>query len=284
MGQKIMILVVGAYGQLGSEVQKVLKAKSIDFFAPNSSLFNITNLENIRAYTSQHDFECIINCSAYTNVEQAEVDQATYTINRDGVANLATLANETKAQLIHVSTDYVFDGKGETPYLEEDSTNPINAYGKSKDEGEKYLLEHLPSACIVRTSWLYSSHHNNFVLTMKKLMSERDELSVVTDQLGSPTLADDLADFLVFLSRDKSNHGIYHFSNLGTATWLDFAAAVRDELALTCKLNGVPTSFFNHQAARPEYSVLSKDKIINQLKYPIKEWKESLSLCLKQLS
>ncbi len=278
------ILVTGANGQLGSEI-KALEGfyKAYRFIFTDVNELDISNKTAIVHFISENNINAIVNCAAYTAVDKAETEQEqAYKINCDAVVNLAQAAKERNLILIHVSTDYVFDGMKNVPYNEADATNPIGVYGKSKLAGESKMLEINPRGLIIRTSWLYSSFGNNFVKTMLRLGKERTELGVVCDQVGTPTYAADLAKAILdILPKVESNRtDILHYSNEGVCSWYDFAHWVFKISDCKVKLNAIATSEFPTPTKRPEYSVLSKRKIKSDYGIEIPHWSDSLEKCL----
>jgi len=281
------ILVTGSNGQLGSEVKKLSsKLTEFKFIFTDVKELDITNLNSIEELFEQNKIDFIINCAAYTNVDKAETDyKNAELINVYAVKNLAIISQKQKCPLIHVSTDYVFDGNSKIPYKESDKTNPQSAYGNSKLLGEeeaKKAYKHI----IIRTAWLYSSFGNNFVKTMLRLGKEKDELNVVADQIGSPTYASDLA--LIILSiiqlsnNDENNfkEGIYHFSNEGVCSWQEFASEIMKQKELDCKVNPISSSEFPTPTKRPNYSLLDKTKIKETFNIDVRNWKDALTECL----
>lgn len=265
------ILVTGANGQLGTELKKLL---------PNAvftdvDTLDITNLDAVKNFVSNNHIEVIVNCAAYTAVDKAEDDyDLAQKINEDGPRNLAL----SGAKIIHISTDYVFDGKNYQPYLPEDGTNPISVYGKTKRAGELAVLDNAKVAVVIRTAWLYSAYGNNFVKTMRRLGAEKESLNVVADQVGSPTFAGDLAQAIVTIlpQMNEANKGIYHYTNEGVCSWYDFATEIMNLSGMGCKVNPIPSSAYPTKANRPFYSVLSKEKIKRVFNIEIPYWKESL--------
>lgn len=283
---KPTILVTGKNGQLGNELQVLSKQYSqFEFIFTDSIELDIADAANVEAFCQQHRPSVCINAAAYTAVDKAETERKqTLAINAHGVGNLAASCAKINSRFIHVSTDYVFDGMAIAPYPEDHPTSPVNFYGESKLKGEEMALENLPSAIIVRTSWVYSFYGNNFVKTMLRLMKDRESLNVINDQFGSPTYAADLAACLMQLATmDKVEGGIYHFSNQGAISWYDFALAIRDLAGLNCKVNPIDTSGYPTPAKRPAYSVMNKEKI-EKLGIVLKDWKRSLQECMKLLS
>lgn len=271
------ILITGASGQLGTSLHALLP----EAHNKSHTELDICDREAVHNFVNAHDIKLIINCAAYTNVEQAEDDKdACFRLNCDGPRNLAT----TGCQLIHVSTDYVFSGASCKPYIPEDQTAPINVYGLSKLAGEQAIQAENQTAIIIRTSWLYSAFGKNFVKTIYALSSERNELKVVCDQVGSPTWAHDLALAIVVAAASYDGHsGIYHFSNEGVCSWYDFAHSVVQLSAhQNCTVLPVPSSAYPTKAARPHYSVLDKSKFASTFNVTIPHWQESLEQCLKQ--
>ena len=271
------ILVTGANGQLGTELQKLLS----DAIFTDVDVLDITDLEKVKKFVKDNNIGTIVNCAAYTAVDKAEDDEErAQKINEVGPYNLAM----SGAKIIHVSTDYVFDGKGYKPYLEDDETNPVSVYGKTKRAGELAVINNAKIGVVIRTAWLYSAHGGNFVKTMRKLGSERESLNVVADQIGTPTFAGDLAEAIVKIipQLSEENKGIYHFTNEGVCSWYDFAVEIMDKSMLKCKVNPIPSSAYPTRAVRPFYSVLSKLKIKEVFGVEIKHWKDGLVRCLKQ--
>lgn len=279
-------LVFGASGQLG-QCLKAVSAKfpdvHIDF--PSEQEANILDETALRASFQKYQPDYLINCAAYTAVDKAEDDVETARkINKDGVVLLAKLAKEFGATLIHISTDFVFDGNSSRPLNETDETNPISVYGLTKLEGEQVIVDNTDAYYILRTSWLYSEFANNFVKTMLKLGAERDSLNVIADQIGSPTYAIDLAyTIFTIISSDKKQYGVYHYSNEGVTSWYDFAKAIFDLGQVSVKVNPVPTSAYVTRAIRPAYSVMDKTKIKETFNIEIPYWRDSLAICIKAL-
>jgi len=279
------ILVTGAKGQLGSEIQHLSQFHDFDFEFTDIEELDITSMEQIEAFFSSRKFDMIINCAAYTAVDRAEEekDQAEL-INHKAAENIAVISKKHKAPLIHLSTDFVFDGKSFTPYREEDMPHPLSVYGKTKWAGENAVLKEAEKVVILRTSWLYSSYGNNFVKTMLKLAGERDSLNVVFDQIGTPTYARDLAGaVLSILSFKDFVPGIFHYSNEGVASWYDLAQAIVEIAGLDCRLYPIETHQYPTPAKRPAYSVLNKAKIKKTYGLEIPHWRTSLKACLKIL-
>jgi dTDP-4-dehydrorhamnose reductase len=252
----------------------------------------LSSESSISHYFANNDkFDLIINCAAYTAVDKAEKEQELANqVNHLAVKQLAKIANNQQARLIHISTDYVFDGESDKPYIETDMPNPINVYGRTKLAGEKALQAAMPmNAFIIRTSWLYSEYGNNFVKTMLKLGKERDELSVVNDQMGSPTYAADLADAILEIIKHKKFRDvaqttqIYHYSNEGEISWHEFAKEIFKLAEIDCKVSPIPTQQYPTPAKRPRNTLMNKDKIVKVFNIKISNWKTSLNTCMKIL-
>ncbi|MEE0991332.1 MAG: dTDP-4-dehydrorhamnose reductase [Paludibacteraceae bacterium] len=286
------ILVTGAYGQLGNEV-RILSANypEYNFMFTDVDSLDITDKDELIDFVTGNDIRYIINCAAYTAVDKAEDDaELCEKINATAVKNLGLAAAEAGAGIIHVSTDYVFDGTSCRPYTEDMPTKPYSVYGKTKLKGEKNLLKACPNAIIIRTAWLYSPFGNNFVKTMIKLGSERESLNVIFDQVGTPTYALDLADAILkamdqTIDTDHEKGGVYHFSNEGVCSWYDFTIKIHEIAGIkTCKVNPIETKDYPTKAARPHYSVLNKSKIKQTFNISVPHWEESLKNCIKELS
>lgn len=286
------ILITGANGQLGNEIRRNIAnhENNFRFFFTDVAELDITNLEAVEYFIKENKISYIVNCAAYTAVDKAEDDiELCYKINKDAVINLGIAASNNKAKVIHVSTDYVYDGTATAPYTENDAVNPQSVYGKSKYEGEVGLLRVCPESIIIRTAWLYSIFGNNFVKTMIKYGKERDSLNVVADQKGSPTNAGDLAKAIIQIldySEAKTfEKGVYHYSNEGATTWYDFTVMIHKYADITdCKVNPITTDQYPTKATRPQYSVLDKSKIKETFKISIPKWEDSLTICIKELS
>ncbi|TLU87857.1 MAG: dTDP-4-dehydrorhamnose reductase [Chlorobium sp.] len=283
------ILVTGSRGQLGSELL-VLSASCPhhNFFFYDLPDLDITVQERVEALCTNYNIDVIVNCAAYTAVDKAEIDSATaYKVNSDGPAVLAACARDRHALLLHVSTDYVFDGTSNIPYRETDPVAPLGVYGRSKWEGEERIRAIAPSYMIFRTSWLYSVFGVNFVKTMLRLGADRPELSVVVDQIGTPTWAADLAAVLVSIidrhDRDFSYGETFHYSNEGVASWYDFAQSVMELAGVSCQITPVESAQYPQIASRPLYSVLNKSAIKKDWGINIPYWRDSLKAMLQQL-
>lgn len=274
--------VTGAKGQLGSDLVPALIAAGLDVTGFGSEL-DITDAKALGKAVNSEKPELIVNCAAYTKVDLAEKESGrAFAVNRDGAANVAKAAKETGAKLIHVSTDFVFDGKKTTPYAEDDETSPLGVYGMSKLEGERAVMEILPGSIIVRTSWLYGKAGANFVKTIIRLAGERETLKIVFDQAGSPTWSKDLANTIAKMARHGNASGIFHYSNEGVASWYDFAVSIIEEAAklnigLKCReVEPILTCEYPTPAKRPAYSVLDKKKIKETFNIRIPHWRSSL--------
>lgn len=280
------ILVTGSNGQLGKEVQTLSnKFPSYRFLFTSKEDLPINDTSLLKSFFGENHIDFCINCAAYTAVDKAETEsQKAYEINATAVGELAKLCADHDVKLIHISTDYVYDGSVETPLKETDSVGPTNMYGSSKLKGEELALQNNPSTLIIRTSWVYSSFGNNFVKTMIRLLTEKNEINVINDQVGSPTYAADLADvimkFIQQMEDGKSFSGIVNYSNAGITTWFDFAEEIKSQIKSDCKINPIPTSAYKTAAKRPFFSVLDTSKIKELLQLEITSWKESLKKCM----
>jgi dTDP-4-dehydrorhamnose reductase len=280
------ILVTGANGQVGKELRRLSSANpNVLFLFLSREDLAIHHYDLVRNFFRSFAPDACINCAAYTAVDKAESDQEMARIvNAESVGVLAAVCREHGTRFVHISTDYVFDGTGTRPYTETDETSPVNVYGLTKREGEQLALAHNPESVIVRTSWVYSVFGKNFVKTMKKLMSERESISVVADQWGSPTHARDLADCLLRIAMsDRWVPGIFHYSNEGDITWFEFANAIRELTGSACVVNPISTADYPTPAKRPMYSVMDKSKIASTYGIRLVPWKDSLSDCLTLL-
>lgn len=280
------ILVTGALGQLGSELRRLAgQHPSHTFFFTDVAELDITNAERVNQFVSQHAIALTINCAAFTAVDKAEqAAELCEAINHDGPRVLAQAMNEYHGAMIHVSTDYVFDGTASTPYTEDIPTRPIGVYGRTKLRGEEAVRSCCPTSVVVRTAWLYSSFGNNFVKTMLRLGRERSELGVVFDQIGSPTYARDLAVALLTIVEKGIVPGIYHFTNEGVCSWYDFTRAIHQLAGITsCQVRPIHTADYPTPAERPHFSVLDKSKFKATYDTTIPWWEESLRNCLQEL-
>jgi len=291
------ILVTGKNGQLGRSIQKSVNAdtKIGNNQSPNEYIFvcredlNLSSNISIRHYFDNNEmFDIIINCAAYTQVDRAEQDaELANQINHLAVKQLASIAIKQQARLIHISTDYVFDGESNKPYLETDTPNPINTYGRTKLAGEKALQALMPiNAIIIRTNWLYSEYGNNFVKTILRLGKERDELKVVSDQIGSPTYATDLADVILEIIKHKKfrylgqTMQIYHYSSEEEISWYEFAKEIFKIERIECKVNSINSQQYPSPTKRPRNTLMNKDKIVEVFNIKISNWKSSLKTCM----
>ena len=287
------ILVIGKSGQLGQSINKIVSntQSSNEFVFVGRDELDLSNENNVASYFENNDFDIIINCAAYTAVDKAESEvELANQVNHLGVKQLAQIANKQKAKLIHISTDYVFDGESDEPYLESNITNPINTYGKTKLAGEQAVLVAMQyGAIIIRTSWVYSEYGHNFVDTMLRLGKERDGLNVVSDQIGSPTYAGDLAMAIlhiiqteVFLNSSQETQ-IYHYSNEGICSWFDFAKEIFAFANIQCTISPIITEQYPTPAQRPTNTLMDKDKISQTFGVNIPYWEESLKTCIEIL-
>ena len=290
------ILVTGKNGQLGRSIQKIVDTDSKidnnqnydDFIFVGREDLDLSSESSITHYFDNNKFDIIINCAAYTAVDKAEEEQdLANQVNHLAVKQIAQIAKNQQAKLIHISTDYVFDGESEKPYIETDETSPINVYGRTKLAGEQALQEIMPTdAIIIRTSWVYSEFGNNFVKTMLRLGRERDELSVVSDQIGSPTYATDLANAILEIIQNKSfkepaqTTQIYHYSNEGEISWHEFSKEVFKIKRIDCKVESVTTEEYPTTAKRPKTAILDKSKVTKTFNINVFEWRKSLERCI----
>ena len=283
------ILVTGSNGQLGSEVREISgQYPAYNFFFTNTAVLDITDSKKVEQFVIKNNIEIIINCAAYTAVDKAETEfEKSNQINHLAVANLAQIAKENAIQLIHVSTDYVFDGNNCKPYLETDSQNPQNVYGKTKLAGEAAMLKINPvNGIIIRTSWVYSSFGNNFVKTMLRLGKEKESINVISDQIGTPTYARDLAKAILDIvpKVDHTDVSIFLYSNEGVCSWYDFANAIFEMTSMSVTVHAIDSSQYPTLAKRPYYSVMNTRKIKEAYQIEIAPWRTSLKECLKKLN
>jgi dTDP-4-dehydrorhamnose reductase len=293
-----MIWLIGNKGMLGTELSLLMEKSGISFVGTDCEV-DITNPAVIRDFTRAQQgnpFDWIINCAAYTAVDKAEDDKENCRrLNADAPRNIAILANEIGAGLIHFSTDYVFNGRGSMPYTEEDVTDPIGVYGLTKRDGEINIIKENQKSYIIRTAWLYGKYGNNFVHTMLKLMKERESISVVNDQKGSPTWARDLSETIItvikFVNEGKTiPYGVYHFTNEGNIAWFDFARKIYSKarslgiLNKDCEVKPCTSAGFPAKVTRPAYSVLDKSKIKKTLGIEIPDWESSLNKYLELIA
>ncbi|MBL0355725.1 MAG: dTDP-4-dehydrorhamnose reductase [Chitinophagaceae bacterium] len=281
------ILVTGANGQLGKEMQVIAAAyPAYRFLFVDRDELPIDDAEAVKKYFTGHYIDACVNCAAYTAVDKAEAETAKASaVNGDAVGNLATVCRESNALFIHISTDYVFDGTETKPYKEDHRVNPVNAYGASKLKGEELALQNNPASIIIRTSWVYSSFGNNFVKTMLRLMKERDNINVVADQWGCPTYAADIAAAIMqIIAADKKTGGIYNYSNSGIINWYQFAIVIKELSGSNCNVHPISSSQYPTPAKRPAYSVMDTSKIQRSFNVVIPGWEESLKKCLQLLT
>jgi len=280
------ILVTGSNGQLGSEMV-ALQAQGTQhqWFNLDINELDITDKNAVEQFVVNNKIDGIINCAAYTNVDKAEEDVALcYKVNRDAPQYLAQAIEKVGGFIIHISTDYVFDGTNNIPYTEQDKPNPVTIYGKSKIEGEQYVCESCKQHIIIRTAWVYSSYGKNFVKTMIKLGKEKPSLGVIFDQIGSPTYARDLAKAIITIVNQGIIPGIYNFSNEGVISWYDFTKHIHQLANITsCKVAPIHTADYPTLAQRPHFSVLDKTKIKNTYNIEIPYWRDSLEECIQLL-
>ena len=285
------ILITGANGQLGSELRRISSFHSaFDFLFATKEDLPIDKPWSINYFFNRYQPQYCINCAAYTAVDKAESErELAFKINSEAVGMLADACRKQETAFIHISSDYVFDGMAKTPYKEKSPKNPVGVYGLSKSEGEALALENNQKTIIIRSSWVYSAFGKNFVKTMLSLMNEKSEINVVNDQWGSPTYAADLAETILQVISStikKSSHdiwGIYHYCNEGNITWYEFANAIKELSGFNCKINPVPSEQYPTTAKRPPYSVLDSTKIQQTFNIQLKNWKESLAVCLRQI-
>ncbi|MEJ6735903.1 MAG: dTDP-4-dehydrorhamnose reductase [Flavobacteriales bacterium] len=285
------ILITGANGQLGSEFKSIKENYAdFNFIFVSKEALNITNESEVTTFLNANTINYLVNCAAYTAVDSAEENEASAQfVNATGAEILATACARTNTVLLHVSTDYVFDGKSSKAYTEEDKTAPLSVYGRSKLAGEIAIKANCEAHYIVRTSWLYSSFNANFVKSMLKLAETRNKLGIVADQYGSPTYAKDLANALMVMikkTEDKSvinKFGVYHYSNEQQTTWYAFAKEIMEIAKTGCVINPITTEEYPLPAPRPKDSTMSKDKIKNTFKLFIPNWEDSLKVCMNKL-
>ena len=285
------VLITGSNGQLGSEIKELAtNYKKVDFIFKDLPELDICNFKALQAFIIDHNINAVVNCAAYTAVDKAEEDSIIATkVNYEGVLNLVNALQTVNGKLIHISTDYVFDGNHFLPYKESDPVSPIGVYGETKRAGELAALNSAIDAIVIRTSWLYSSYGNNFVKTMLRLGNEKENLRVIFDQVGTPTYARDLAKTcLDILCGDSSvniskNGNLYHFSNEGVTSWYDFAISIMELGGVNCKVKPIQTKDYPTLAKRPQYSVLNKSKIKTDFKIQIPYWKDSLKECIDKI-
>lgn len=282
------ILITGSKGQLGSEIRdRASLYPDYNFIFTDIEELDLTNKLDVASFFNENNISTCVNCAAYTAVDKAEDDrELALLVNFKAVQILSEACHKHNAFLIHISTDYVFDGKHYKPYEETNPPSPDSYYGLTKLKGEEAVFSYCEDAIIIRTSWLYSAYGNNFVKTMLRLGKEKDEIGVVSDQIGTPTYAGDLANAILNIVANHKKgaaNEIYHYSNEGAISWYDFAKAIMAEAGLQCKVNTIESKDFPAKANRPFYSVLSKTKIKNDYQLEIPYWLDSLKIVLKKL-
>ena len=286
-------LVTGANGQLGKSIKNLVIQQQINdsFVFTTRDQLNLSDLQSLKSFFESHTFDLIINCAAYTAVDLAELDEKEANmVNHLAVRQIAEIAQNKNIKLIHISTDFVFDGFKGQPYFEDDPAEPLNIYGKTKLAGENAVISIMQfNAMIIRTSWVYSEYGNNFVDTILKLVKNGDEINVVSDQIGTPTYANDLGLAILTIieserfNRNEQESKIYHYSNEGFCNWHDFAKEIIKILGSNCILNSIKTEDYLTTAKRPRSTVMSKDKISQEFDLKINFWKDSLKFCMKKL-
>jgi dTDP-4-dehydrorhamnose reductase len=283
------ILITGSNGQLGSEIKDLaVKYKKFNFFFRDSRSLDICNRNQLDIFFVENKIHAVINCAAYTSVDKAEQNnEIAEKVNSEGVLNLVNAVAKVQGKLIHISTDYVFNGNHFLPYKESDPVSPIGVYGNTKRKGELAVVNSDIDGIVIRTSWLYSAHGNNFVKTMLRMGNEKEFLKVVFDQVGTPTYARDLADtclkILIENKKLNTNGKIYHYSNQGVCSWYDFANIIMEIANIKCIIIPVDSKEFSSIAKRPHYSVLNKSKITKDFEVQIPYWTESLKKCILEI-
>lgn len=284
------IVVTGGNGQLGSEIRSLAHLfPTYKFTFLDIEDIDLSNEGSVRSYFENKSFDFLINCAAYTAVDKAETEsEMAHKINAAAVKTLAEIALKKQIRVIHISTDYVFSGEFNQPINELASPGPLSVYGKTKLEGEQYLMRILPNAYVIRTAWVYSVFGKNFVKSIINLARERSELGIVADQIGSPTYAHDLARTILTIigsitEKNIDQPGFYHYSNEGVISWYDFAFFIKDHYKLSCKIKAIKTAEYKTLAVRPKFSVLDKTKIKQTFSIEIPHWSESLKVCLDKL-
>ena len=286
------VLITGSNGQLGSEIKELAtNYKKLDFIFKDLPELDISNFKALQAFIIDHNINAVINCAAYTAVDKAEEESIIATkVNYEGVLNIVNALAKVNGKLIHISTDYVFDGDHFLPYKELYPVSPIGVYGETKGSGELAVINSDIDSVVIRTSWLYSSYGNNFVKTMLRLGSEKENLGVIFDQVGTPTYARDLAitclDILCGASSAgiSKNGNLYHYSNEGVTSWYDFAISIMELGGVNCKVKPIQTKDYPTLARRPHYSVLNKSKIKTDFKIEIPYWRDSLKDCIEKIT
>ncbi|MFT3702253.1 MAG: dTDP-4-dehydrorhamnose reductase [Agriterribacter sp.] len=278
------ILITGSEGQLGKSLQKIaVTYTGFDFVFLSRSSMPLDNADEIKKAFELYKPQYCINCAAHTAVDKAESEpQQAMLINAEAVGLMAQLCKNYHSKFIHISTDYVFNGLSSIAYKEDDALDPINVYGTTKAKGEELTLLNNPDAIIIRTAWVYSEYGKNFVKTMIQLMEQRDTINVVSDQVGSPTYAHDLAEAIMKMVEEGcSKPGIFHFSNEGNISWYAFAVAIKACIESKCILNPIPSSSYPTPAKRPSFSLLDTSKIIREYNVIVPYWKDSLEVCIR---
>ena len=283
----MITLVTGSNGQLGKTIQSTVKNKSEFIFTDINSL-DITKKEKIESVIISHDINCIINCAAYTDVDGAEIEkEKADALNSNAIKNLVEISESYKLRLIHISTDYVYNGINKSAISEYDYVNPLNYYGVSKLNGEKHIENSISESIVIRTSWLYSSFGKNFVKTIIEKSKDKDSLKIVGDQYGCPTNAYDLANAIIQIIKSKDRvdkeSKIYNFSNLGHTSWFEFAKVILKEININCHLEEIKTNEISQLSKRPKFAITNKTKIISAFNLKIPGWKESLMKFLKKI-
>lgn len=283
------ILITGSNGQLGSEFKELsAEYQHFTFSFRDLPELDICDIDSVNSFIIDQNINAVINCAAYTKVDSAENNvEIAHRVNSIGVSNLVNALHKVNGKLIHISTDYVFDGDNTVPYKESDPVSPIGVYGNSKRAGEEFIINSNIEGIIIRTSWLYSSFGNNFVKTILRLGTEKDSLDVISDQIGTPTYAKNLAKTcldLLSISENLNNKGkVYHYSNEGFTSWYEFAVLIMELAGLKCRVNPIQTKDYPTLAKRPYYSVLNKTKIKKDFKIMIPFWRDSLKDCIEKI-
>ena len=279
------ILVTGGKGQLGCEINELSSNYNFDWLFSDSNIFDLSDLKNINIFLDKCNPDIIVNCAAYTAVDNAEDDfEPANTINHKSVELIAKWSNDNNCKLIHISTDYVYDGSSLIAVKEDTQANPVNNYGKTKLFGDLACLKNNPSSIIIRTAWLYSSFGNNFVKQMINLMKSKSELNVINDQVGSPTFAADLAEVILrIINANNWKPGIYHYTNLGKVSWFDFAKDIKSIYGFNTSIDSISSQEYSIKIKRPKYSLLDNSKIKNTFDINQKNYLDSLRKCIKIL-
>jgi dTDP-4-dehydrorhamnose reductase len=286
------ILVTGKTGQLGRSIRKIVENthQKHEYVFTDRAELDFSNIKSISSYFQSHQFDLVINCAAFTTVDKAEEEkELTGLINHEALKQICEILIQNNTKLIHISTDYVFDGNSKKPYKEDDIPNPINFYGKTKLEGEKVVQKIMPkNAIIIRAGWIFSEFGGNFLDTILKLGKEREELNIIYDQIGSPTYAMDLAEAILTIIDSKKYNSedqeteIYHYSNEGSCSWYDFAKVIFKLANIKCKINPIKSDEYVSSSKRPSYSIMSKDKIKKNFNLVIPYYQDSVNQCIAQ--